>query len=43
VAELVAKGLTNQAIARRLPVAPRTGEAHVDNIRRKLQVHYRWA
>jgi ATP/maltotriose-dependent transcriptional regulator MalT len=29
VAGLVAAGLTNQAIARRLSVAPRTAEAHV--------------
>jgi DNA-binding NarL/FixJ family response regulator len=29
VAELIAAGLTNQAIARRLSVAPRTAEAHV--------------
>jgi pimeloyl-ACP methyl ester carboxylesterase/DNA-binding CsgD family transcriptional regulator len=41
VAGLVAEGLTNQAIARRLSVAPRTAEAHVENIRRKLQVHSR--
>ena len=41
VAELIAKGLTNQAIARRLSVAPRTAEAHVENIRRKLQVRSR--
>ena len=41
VAELVAEGLTNHAIARRLSVAPRTAEAHVENIRRKLQVHSR--
>jgi pimeloyl-ACP methyl ester carboxylesterase/DNA-binding CsgD family transcriptional regulator len=41
VAELVAAGLTNQAIARRLSVAPRTAEAHVENIRRKLQVRSR--
>ena len=41
VAELVAEGLTNQAIARRLSVAPRTAEAHVENIRRKLQVRSR--
>ena len=41
VAELVAGGLTNQAIARRLSVAPRTAEAHVENIRRKLQVRSR--
>src|SRR6202042_3572026 len=41
VAGLVAEGLPNQAIARRLAVAPRTAEAHVENIRRKLQVHSR--
>ena len=41
VAELVAEGLTNTAIARRLSVAPRTAEAHVENIRRKLQVRSR--
>ena len=41
VAELVAEGLTNQAIASRLTVAPRTAEAHVENIRRKLQVRSR--
>ena len=41
VAELVAAGLTNQAIARRLSVAPRTAETHVENIRRKLQVRSR--
>jgi pimeloyl-ACP methyl ester carboxylesterase/DNA-binding CsgD family transcriptional regulator len=41
VAELVAAGLTNQSIARRLSIAPRTAEAHVENIRRKLQVHSR--
>jgi pimeloyl-ACP methyl ester carboxylesterase/DNA-binding CsgD family transcriptional regulator len=41
VAGLVAEGLTNQAIARRLAVAPRTAEAHVENIRRKLQVRSR--
>lgn len=41
VAELVAKGLTSQSIARRLSVAPRTAETHVENIRRKLQVHSR--
>ncbi|MGH3418324.1 MAG: response regulator transcription factor [Streptosporangiaceae bacterium] len=34
-------GLGNQAIARRLSVAPRTAEAHVENLRRKLQVHSR--
>jgi pimeloyl-ACP methyl ester carboxylesterase/DNA-binding CsgD family transcriptional regulator len=41
VAELVAAGLTNQAIASRLSVAPRTAEAHVENIRRKLHVRSR--
>jgi pimeloyl-ACP methyl ester carboxylesterase/DNA-binding CsgD family transcriptional regulator len=41
VAELVAEGLTNQAIASRLSVAPRTAEAHVENIRRKLRVRSR--
>jgi pimeloyl-ACP methyl ester carboxylesterase len=41
VAGLVAEGLTNHAIARRLSVAPRTAEAHMENIRRKLEVHSR--
>ena len=41
MADLVAEGLTNGAIARRLSVAPRTAEAHVENIRRKLQVRSR--
>jgi DNA-binding CsgD family transcriptional regulator len=41
VAELVAEGLTNHSIARRLSIAPRTAEAHVENIRRKLQVRSR--
>jgi pimeloyl-ACP methyl ester carboxylesterase/DNA-binding CsgD family transcriptional regulator len=41
VAGLVADGLTNQAIASRLSVAPRTAEAHVENIRRKLEVRSR--
>jgi DNA-binding CsgD family transcriptional regulator len=40
-AGLVAEGLTNQAIATRLSVAPRTAEAHVENIRRKLGVRSR--
>jgi DNA-binding response OmpR family regulator len=35
------EGLTNQVIARHLPVAPRTAEAHVENIRRKLEAHSR--
>jgi pimeloyl-ACP methyl ester carboxylesterase/DNA-binding CsgD family transcriptional regulator len=41
VAELVAAGLTSHSIARRLSIAPRTAEAHVENIRRKLGVHSR--
>ncbi|WP_345204824.1 alpha/beta fold hydrolase [Fodinibacter luteus] len=41
VAELVAQGLTNQSVARRLGVAPRTAESHVENIRRKLGVRSR--
>jgi DNA-binding NarL/FixJ family response regulator len=36
VAGLVAEGLTNHSIASRLSVAPRSAEAHVENIRRKL-------
>lgn len=41
VAGLVAEGLTNHSIALRLSIAPRTAEAHVENIRRKLEVHSR--
>jgi pimeloyl-ACP methyl ester carboxylesterase/DNA-binding CsgD family transcriptional regulator len=41
VANLVAEGLTNYAIASRLSIAPRTAETHVENIRRKLEVHSR--
>jgi pimeloyl-ACP methyl ester carboxylesterase/DNA-binding CsgD family transcriptional regulator len=41
VAALVAEGLTNHSIATRLSIAPRTAEAHVENIRRKLLVHSR--
>ena len=41
VAELIAEGLTNQSIATRLSVAPRTAEAHAENIRRKLGVRSR--
>src|SRR5215475_12302525 len=41
VAGLIAEGLTNHSIAVRLSVAPRTAEAHVENIRRKLEVRSR--
>ncbi len=41
VADMVAEGLTNHSIARRLAVAPRTAEARVENIRRKLGVRSR--
>jgi pimeloyl-ACP methyl ester carboxylesterase len=41
VARLVADGLTNQAIASKLAIAPRTAEAHVEHIRRKLGVRSR--
>jgi pimeloyl-ACP methyl ester carboxylesterase/DNA-binding CsgD family transcriptional regulator len=41
VAGLIAEGLTNDAIARRLSVAPRTAETHAENIRRKLGVNSR--
>ena len=41
VARLIADGLTNHAIATRLSIAPRTAEAHVENIRRKLEVRSR--
>jgi pimeloyl-ACP methyl ester carboxylesterase len=41
VAELVTAGLTNDSIARRLSVAPRTIETHAENIRRKLGVSSR--
>lgn len=36
VAKLVADGLTNQEIARRLSIAQRTAETHLENIRQKL-------
>ena len=36
VAALVADGLTNQEIAQRLFIAPRTSETHLENIRQKL-------
>ena len=41
MARLIADGLTNHAIARRLAIAPRTAEAHAENIRRMLQVRSR--
>jgi len=36
IAELVAKGLTNQEIAQRLIISTRTVESHVDHIKSKL-------
>ena len=41
VARLIAQGLTNYSIARRLSIAPRTAETHVENIMRKLGVRSR--
>lgn len=41
VARLVGAGLTNKSIASRLAIAPRTAEAHVEHIRRKLGVRSR--
>ena len=41
MARLIAQGLTNYSIARRLSIAPRTAETHVENIMRKLGVRSR--
>jgi pimeloyl-ACP methyl ester carboxylesterase/DNA-binding CsgD family transcriptional regulator len=41
VATLVAEGMTNQEIAMRLRVAPRTADAHLEHIRIKLGVRSR--
>ena len=41
VLALVAVGLTNEAIASRLKIAPKTVGVHVTNILKKLQVHSR--
>jgi DNA-binding NarL/FixJ family response regulator len=41
VLALVAVGLTNEAIASRLGIAPKTVGVHVTNILKKLQVHSR--
>jgi len=41
VARLVADGLTNQEIADRLVISPRTAEGHVENVLRKLDFRSR--
>jgi DNA-binding CsgD family transcriptional regulator len=41
VARLVAAGLTNQQIGRRLGITARTAEAHLHNIRAKLDARSR--
>ena len=41
VAALVAEGLTNEQIGKELFIAPRTAEAHLENIRQKLGVRSR--
>jgi non-specific serine/threonine protein kinase len=41
IAELVAQGMTNRAIAEQLVIAERTVEGHVEHIRGKLGVHSR--
>jgi DNA-binding NarL/FixJ family response regulator len=38
VAMLIAEGLTNAELARRLYISPRTAAVHVSNILRKLEV-----
>jgi pimeloyl-ACP methyl ester carboxylesterase/DNA-binding CsgD family transcriptional regulator len=41
VAMLICQGMTDQAIAGKLTISPRTAAAHVENIRRKLDVRSR--
>lgn len=41
IALLVAEGLTNQEIAERLVISPRTAEGHVENVLRKLDFRSR--
>jgi non-specific serine/threonine protein kinase len=41
VARLVARGLTDKEIARRMSISPRTVEVHLAHIRRKLQLRNR--
>jgi LuxR family maltose regulon positive regulatory protein len=41
VLRLLAKGLSNKAIAGKLVVAPRTAKQHLKNIYAKLDVHSR--
>jgi DNA-binding CsgD family transcriptional regulator len=38
IAGLVAEGLTNPAIARKLVISPRTVESHIDHIKQKLEL-----
>jgi DNA-binding NarL/FixJ family response regulator len=41
ILELVAKGLTNKEIARRLAISPKTVDAHLQKIYRKMHVSNR--
>ena len=41
VAELIAEGLTNKAIADQLVISPRTAQGHVEHILTKLGFHTR--
>jgi two-component system, NarL family, nitrate/nitrite response regulator NarL len=42
VAELVAQGLPNKAVARRLGIGEGTVKIHLHNIYRKLGIENRW-
>jgi ATP/maltotriose-dependent transcriptional regulator MalT len=41
VVELIAAGLSNEEVARRLGISPRTAKAHSDALRQKLGVRRR--